>query len=493
MNNPDLVDVLVGGKVKTYAYPKMLDLTDEQIKDGNALFKNNKTALFSEPGCGKTLTALFALSYVHSGLIHEEERLARVLIVVPNIAVRNWIIWTASMLTHMTHLNNPDDEIQVIKKSSEKISEDTSHLIVTYGMLSRKGSKIVDYIHEWNPDVIILDESDNLNGLGTTRTNVVYGDAHTTGLVYRARWVWPLTGTPIKRYADDLFPVLRALHSGVLKLHDVMSKEKFFNKFCVTQLRKFPGMHFPKRIVVSSKNMSELNFILYNTGIAIRRTLAEIAPNLPQIRERIISVDFDPSPELKKLTEEAMAKSMEMDEFGNIIDISSVAMTLAQQMLAIEKVPSVCEYLEQVQIEKKAVGDTKSTIVLFWHREVGRLLFVKMHLLGYKVAVISGSTTSFKREQAEDDFNDGYLDFLFGQIAAMGVSLNLQHGGNRAVFAERSWSDASNQQAFSRVFRMGQDSNVLVDYLISDSPLEEPRTNVLKRKRVTTDKVVDGM
>ena len=116
-----------------------------------------------------------------------------------------------------------------------------------------------------------------------------------------------------------------------------------------------------------------------------------------------------------------------------------------------------------------------------------------MVALGYRTSRIDGSTTSWSDERSEDEFNRGVIDFLFGQIAAMGVSLNLQHGGNRAVFAERSWSDASNQQAFGRVFRMGQDSNVLVDYLISDSPLEEPRTNVLKRKRVTTAKIVDGM
>jgi len=481
------VKVIVGKKLKTYAYPDMPKFLPEQVSDGAKLYNRKRHAIFSEPGTGKTLTAIRGLQIVNEYRVRTTGRTARVLVVVPSIAVRNWVVWLAAMRHPVG-----DADIQVIAAGKDEIDLYAKHVICTYGMLSRRTSKLADRLLKWSPDVVILDESDNLNGIDSVRTGVIYGDGHIAGLVTKARWVWCLTGTPIRRYADDLFPWLRSLHSDTLKAHDVMSKGKFLSKFCVTQLRKFPGMHIPKKVVVASQNMPLLHEIIYGEGLATRRLFKDVAEHMPRKKERDISIVFTPSQQLLELTHGALEKETEMDEHGEMPNITEPTMVVAQHLLGIEKVPSVVEYLEIVAAEQKQVG-SKSTIVLFWHRDVGDLLADTMDELGYSVEVINGSTPSKAREVYEDAFNAGRLDFLFGQIAAMGVSLNLQHGGNRAVFAERSWSYAGNVQAFDRIFRLGQDSDVLIDYIISDSPLEEPKTRVLGRKRETMDQIVDGL
>ena len=59
---------------------------------------------------------------------------------------------------------------------------------------------------------------------------------------------------------------------------------------------------------------------------------------------------------------------------------------------------------------------------------------------------------------------------LVGQIAAMGVSLNLQ-GGSHIIELETDWSPAVMAQFRARCHRMGQKNHVHVDVFESDTKL----------------------
>ena len=85
--------------------------------------------------------------------------------------------------------------------------------------------------------------------------------------------------------------------------------------------------------------------------------------------------------------------------------------------------------------------------------------------------------------RAHEGLNSGELDVLVGQIAAMGVSLNLQHGGNRIIVVEEDWSPSVMDQFFARLHRIGQTEHVHVDILESDDKLSQAvrRTSNAKR------------
>jgi SNF2 family DNA or RNA helicase len=87
--------------------------------------------------------------------------------------------------------------------------------------------------------------------------------------------------------------------------------------------------------------------------------------------------------------------------------------------------------------------------------------------------------------------NEGRSDVLVGQIQSMGAAINIQHNCNHVVFAERDWSHSRQLQALQRVFRRGQNSNVIVDYCQSTNPLEEPKVRVVARKQSGAAKVLD--
>jgi SNF2 family DNA or RNA helicase len=88
-----------------------------------------------------------------------------------------------------------------------------------------------------------------------------------------------------------------------------------------------------------------------------------------------------------------------------------------------------------------------------------------------------------KKDALQRDFNEGRLDVLVGQIAAMGVSLNLQHGGNRIVVVEEDWSPAIMDQFYARLHRIGQTEHVHVDILQSDDKLSQAVARIASAKR----------
>jgi len=483
----DLVQVRYGKTLREFHVPEMPELLTEQVDDGRFLFENINGALFSEPGTGKTLTALLALNKIYDGMN------ANTLIVVPNIAIRNWIIWTSSAFRAWQDCD-ANALIQVITSGSDDIDPETSVLIVTYGMFSRRDSKITKRVIKWCPDVVIMDESDNLNGYDSARTKVLYGRPGEAGISQRAQWSWSLTGTPIRRYADDLYPMLRSLHPVVLKeKFGITTRAAFLNKFCVTKKMRFGNARFPTTVVVASKNMGELHELLYDCGIAVRRRLVDVVDRLPEVRERVISLDFKPSVLLQDLTASAMDQTQEMDAFGNMVDVRSAAMTKAQHQLGVEKIYLAAKYILNLVDMDHVNGIDRGIIVLCWHRDVIQELAEVLDKRGVPADVIHGGMNTRSRDFIVDLFNEKKIKVLIGQIAAMGVSLNLQLGSNYVIFVERSWSDASNEQAWKRVFRLGQKLDVQIDYLIADSVLEEPKSNVLDRKREGALRVVDGL
>jgi SNF2 family DNA or RNA helicase len=65
----------------------------------------------------------------------------------------------------------------------------------------------------------------------------------------------------------------------------------------------------------------------------------------------------------------------------------------------------------------------------------------------------------------------------------MGVSLNLQHGGNRIMVVEEDWSPAVMDQFFARLHRIGQTQHVHVDILRGDNKLEDAVARISSAKR----------
>ena len=94
------------------------------------------------------------------------------------------------------------------------------------------------------------------------------------------------------------------------------------------------------------------------------------------------------------------------------------------------------------------------------------------------------------KQKIADDFNAGKVDILLGQIGAMGVSLNIQELANYVIFAEADWSPAAMEQAWHRVWRMGQTRHVQVDICYADHPIDDAVKRTLTTKDIGQKRII---
>ena len=423
-----------------------------QIEDAAFLVRQRRACLFSEPGTGKTLTALEAWKQVGGRLV----------VVAPPIALG---MWAKNIEDHC------GKKAQRIKSGKDKIDDKADAFVMSYAMAGKFGLQ---------PNVLVLDEADALKTLSSERTKAVFGVSckMTQCLAYGVPYVWFLTGTPIRRYADDLYPVLQALWPNLLKEDFAISSLfGFQNKFCVTQMRRFHPRQPMKATVIGNKNEDQLRDFIYGNKIAVRRTMADVAAYMPPLTIRQVTVDFDNSEELREATGEAVYAGE-----------TDAIMAKARRLLGVAKANHVAEYVYDVWEQL-----TCPVLVLYWHKDVGNALAEQLQSKNQLLTIrkIDGATSQDKRAEAEADFNAQHCDILLGQIASMGVAINLQKGSHYAVFAERDWSPAAQEQAMRRLWRLGQDTHVQIDICEAEHPMDEAVGMVVTRKGKSATKIID--
>lgn len=490
------VKVIIGAKARELSYNDVIpELDDDQLNAGFAMADHGAMLLWSDPGAGKTLTAIHALMVVHE----DHKPNPTVLIVCPNIAVRTWIRW----LTNVYNELGLDAVIQYVDKSNRAVTPETTHAIVTYGSLSRKSDKLTKALHDFNADVLICDESDNLTGFDSARTAFVFGPKPTFngGLASLSRWAWFLTGTPIPRYNDGLFPVLRSRFRDRLEDYGVETYEKFIETFCTTEVVLYGNMRQPKVNVNGSRQNKRLRELLFQSPpypIAIRIKL--VLADRPAHKEITIYPDF--SKEYLALEQEVcnpasqlatpVSNDAEGDEGAEVGRYVDPRLAVAMRMMGVESAPEVVKIAGDELNAKRAARDVTGLLLLYWHHDVGNELENALTEQGWRVGRIDGTTSQDNDAEVERAFNVGELDVVVGQIKAMGVAINLQGNCDTVIFAEESFSDAQNQQAYQRVWRRGQSRLVRVWWCRPLAALADMKPSVTERKRQSAGEVLDG-
>ncbi|KAF9872347.1 SNF2 family domain-containing protein [Colletotrichum karsti] len=116
--------------------------------------------------------------------------------------------------------------------------------------------------------------------------------------------------------------------------------------------------------------------------------------------------------------------------------------------------------------DDKIIVFSQFTIVM---KIVGRMLEAE----NIPFAYLSGKHTTEQREKAVADFQEGdVVKVLIVSLRAGGQCLNLTRG-NRVILMELWWNHAVEQQAFSRVFRIGQIKETHFVRFIVNTPIEK--------------------
>lgn len=421
-----------------------MQLLPHQIEDAAFLAVRRFAGCFSGMGSGKTLTALeaFNLSLAR-----------RLLIIAPPIALR---MWEDVAEMHCT------SKAQILRTGSTPILN-CNILICSYAIAVARADELKQWLRA-DISALICDESHALKSAKAKRTKAILGR---DGICGGARYAWLLTGTPMTRWNDDLTPFLwRAAPDVMREKLGALSEERFKLRYCIQQERKFAGARWPTKMVVGNRNTEELRDILYGEhAVAVRRELSEVWDAMPPLTTNTYEIKLHGSPEFLASLKELNKASV--SQIAQRMQTNDPALATVRRQLGEAKVRGAAEV-----IADRVESGLRPILVGAWHTAVIDGLAENLRIKGLSVAVLDGRTSAPRRHDLEMVFNEGQLDVLIGQISAMGVSLNLQRGGNTIVVVERDWSPAVMDQFYARLHRMGQRKHVHVDILDGGTKLE---------------------
>jgi SNF2 family DNA or RNA helicase len=433
-------------------------LLPHQIEDAAFLASRRFAGCFSGMGSGKTRTALEAARLVGA---------APLVIIAPPIALR---MWAREAEDHLGL------SAQIVKTGSSKI-EILVHqvFVMSYEIATKRAAELKVLGAHGAKSVLICDESHALKSTTAKRTKAILGAGGVVGAFAHS---WLLTGTPSTRWNDDLIPFLFRAAPDVMKAKlGGLSIERFQIRYTVRQQKQFPGARFPVTMTVGSRNTEELREILYTGAnrVAVRRELADVWAAMPPITHNRYSISLSSSPELTAAL--ADLRSMSRAQVEEKLAAKDPALSTMRRMIGLGKVAAAADVIAE------RAGDTAGAVLVgAWHTEVIDGLCAAVRAKGLRCEILDGRTSMSRKAELEAMFNAGSLDVLVGQIGAMGVSLNLQRGGNCIIVVEEDWSPAIMDQFYARLYRMGQEKHVHVDTLETETKIDEAIHKISREK-----------
>ncbi|XP_030331497.1 transcription termination factor 2 isoform X3 [Strigops habroptila] len=144
--------------------------------------------------------------------------------------------------------------------------------------------------------------------------------------------------------------------------------------------------------------------------------------------------------------------------------------------------------------ELKTIHSTsqKSVVVSQW---TSMLKVVAEHLQrqGLKYATVDGSVNPKQRMDVVEEFNNNPKgpQVMLVSLLAGGVGLNLT-GGNHLFLLDMHWNPALEDQACDRIYRVGQQKDVVIHRFVCEGTVEEKIAQLQKRKKVLAQQVLSG-
>lgn len=321
-------------------------------------------------------------------------------------------------------------------------------------------------------DLVIADEAQYLKNPKAKRTQLFYQ-------IPTERTLW-LTGTPILNRPVELWPMIEKADPVGLGY----SFMEFAKKYCGAKQIKIPtGRNKFKWVwdFSGSTNREELGAYLRQTFM-IRRLKKDVLADLPDKTRQIIALPTDGVRSLvrEELEQLDFEEAVESLRAGKAIPFEESAGT--RRYLGLAKVDLAVNHITDV------LENESKVIVFAHHTAVIEQLVQAFDEIG--VASITGQTSQKDRQFAIDAFqNVSDCRLFIGNIRAAGTGITLT-AASTVIFVEQDWTPGNMAQAEDRAHRIGQKSNVLVQYLVFDGSFDAKLCSTLLEKERITEEVL---
>ena len=441
----------------------MPDMFPHQQDGAIRIANRQPTYLGFDMGIGKSRTFIEAAKLRNA---------RRVLILCPATAL---LVWKREI--NLWHVG----AIFVIVRSPADLQRPATYYIVTHGLMSQKPGPVADALAKIEPfDMTAIDEAQAFNAPANNRVNALRRAAPKLGDIV------PLSGTPMKNHAGDLYTLLSICWPQGLKGYNRASYEE---RFCQVVHRRFSSNAPMVRVITGSKNLSVLKSMIAPFMVRVRKE--EVFKDLPAILWDTVPVPLDvvhmPPEDVRLLNTVVNDILTNTGATASVADMAaalsklsgSVSLMRLRRMLGLAKLRGATEYIIDML---ENLPENRKVLVFAHHADV--IASLARHLGEYSPAILVGQTKD--RDGAVDKFlNDPKCRVFIGNIQAAGTAITLvgpKCKCSDVVFVESSWTPMDNAQAACRVHRIGQHDGVVVRMLSAAGTVDDLINGLLVRK-----------
>lgn len=423
--------------------------------------------LADDMGLGKTVQALVFLESLRlgsDGQEHKQPNHAN-LVVVPRSLLVNWQREAARFTPELRIL----EYFEADRPKDISVFDQYDLVITTYGIMRRDIKGLRKYVFHY----ILLDESQAIkNPLAQTSK---------AARLLQARNRLALTGTPVENSTVELWSLFAFLNPGLLGSLDYFKKEF--------------GTPIEKK--GDEKTARLLRKIVY--PFILRRTKAQVAPELPPRSERILYSDMEPAQRklYNRMRDYYRGMLLGMLEKEGI---NASRMKILEGLLRLRQIANhprlVDSKFRGASGKFELLMDTLDTLQAEGHKALVFSQFVQMLRLVREplddrkipYAYLDGHTQN--RQERVDRFqNDPDIPLFLISLKAGGLGLNLT-AADYVIHIDPWWNPAVEMQATDRTHRIGQDKPVIVYKLITRDSVEEKILKLQELKKNLVDQLI---
>ena len=388
--------------------------------------------LADEMGLGKTLQILATIKSLPTS--------NPVLVVAPTSVINVW--------ESQAQRFYPEMEVRALRSGTE-IEDGFSgaDLVVTsYGLLRRHSEAFLQ--PQWQG--VICDEAQLVKNPRTQAWRALND--------LDRKWTICATGTPLENSLADLHAILSLAQPGTLLLRE---------QFTALQLR---GINQVRSLVAP---------------YMLRRTKAEVAPDLPPKIEQVLRVDLEPghSTAYRELETQARRQVSGLLQSGDRMSILAALTALRRASLDLRLVggrTGITSAKTNALVEQLQAIPNHKALVFSQFTSYLKLIKEALEEAGIKTAYLDGSTR--QRDQVVKEFSEGDAQAFLISLRAGGTGLTLT-AADYVFVMDPWWNPAVEEQAIDRAHRIGQKRPVNVYRLVAKGTIEEKVSQLQQRKR----------
>jgi superfamily II DNA or RNA helicase len=457
------------------------ELRDYQLAGLNWLWFCSRlgvgSCLADDMGLGKTIQVLTLL------LRHKQESLGGTakpsLLVIPASLIGNWKAEAARFAPSLNLMiaHSSETSKQTLTELAANPTESllgTDLLITTYSMVPR-----LEWLCSIAWNWVVLDEAQAIKNPTARQTRAV---KKLNGNVRVA-----LTGTPVENRLGDLWSIFDFLNPGLL------GSAARFKSFAKSLESREHARYAPLRNLVAPYILRRM------------KTDPDIAPGLPDKTEMQVFCGLS-KPQAVLYQQSVVALATALDQTGDQgIKRRGLVLSYLMRFKQIcnhpsqftgdgEYDPSASAKFERLGALCGEIASRGEKVLIFTQFRVitDPLAEFLATVFGHDGLVLHGGTAVKSRKHLVTDFQreDGPPFFVLS-IKAGGVGLNLT-AASHVIHFDRWWNPAVENQATDRVFRIGQERNVLVHKFVTRGTIEEKIDALIRGKQDMADALLKG-